>query len=322
MSRTPQEQLVHFLSDMYSVEQQALAQLVSAPDLAGDSTISQDFRAHYAETETHAELVRECLEAQGGSPSMIKDAVMRLGGKGFLLFARAMPETTGHLLAHAYSYEAMEWAGYEMLLRFAEKAGDSRTAGVAKTIRAQERDMMQRLEHSFDAAEAVSHANTEPGEMGTHLRRHLAEAHALETQGIRLLEKSEHIAGDVQLSQVYHDHLSKAREHARLIEQRLEALDAEPSKVEDGALALGGMNWGLFFQAQSDTAAKLVAFAYAFEHLKIAGYELLRRTAQRAGDADAAALCEGLLAEERAMAGRLAGSFDAAVQSTLEALGS
>ncbi len=113
---------------MYSVEQQALAQLVTAPDMARDPGLAADFRTHHAETVQQAELVRECLEAHGGSPSMLKDAVMKLGGKCFLLFARVQPETPGRLVAHAYAYEAMEWAGYQMLLRIAEAAGDFRTA--------------------------------------------------------------------------------------------------------------------------------------------------------------------------------------------------
>ncbi len=60
---------------------------------------------------------------------------MKLGGKGFLLFAGLQPETPGRLAAHAYSYEAMEWAGYEMLGRFAEAAGDTQTLDAARVIR-------------------------------------------------------------------------------------------------------------------------------------------------------------------------------------------
>src|SRR4029079_10243061 len=97
-----------------------------------------------------SKLVRQRLEARGQSPSAVKDAIMKLGGKAFLLFARAMPETPGRLVVHAYSYEALEWAGYEMLVRFAEKAGDDQTVETARTIGAQERTMMQRLEQGFD----------------------------------------------------------------------------------------------------------------------------------------------------------------------------
>ena len=63
MTRTPNEQLVHFLSDMYSVEQQAIAQLISAPKIAGDPALAAEFRLHYTETEQQAELVRERLES-------------------------------------------------------------------------------------------------------------------------------------------------------------------------------------------------------------------------------------------------------------------
>ncbi len=307
---------------MYSVEQQALAQLVSAPKLAGDPALAEAFRQHYTETEQQAELVRARLEAHGGSPSVIKDAVMKLGGKGFLLFAGTQPETPGKLTAHAYSYEAMEWAGYEMLARFAQIAGDAQTAAVAQQIGAEERAMMERLESGFDAAESVSHADTPPKKLADHLATHLAEAHALEQQGIQLLSKGEKIAGNEQMAQFYREQLEETRNHVRMIEERLAALGTDASTLKDSALGLAGLNWTMFFQAQSDTAAKLAAFAYAFEHLKIAGYELLLRTARRASDAATVSLCERILAAERTMAERLANSFDQAAQATLEAVAS
>lgn len=320
MKRTPNEQLVHFLSDMYSVEQQALAQLVSAPDIAGDPAIAADFQQHLEETEQQAELVRARLEANGGSPSAIKDAVMKLGGKGFLLFARAQPETPGRLLTHAYAYEAMEWAGYEMLIRFAEDAGDPQTVETARAIRSEERTMMERLEQHFDAAERASHAEVPPEKLSEHLCKHLAEVHAFENQALSLLKKSEQIAGDASLREVYIRQLEKSQEHSNRVEQRLESLDSDTSKLKDSALTLAGINWGLFFQSQSDTPAKLAAFVYAFLHLEIGGYELLKRTASRVDDGLTKQLCEQILHEKRAMAEELASRFDAAVQSSLNAL--
>ncbi len=322
MSRTPQEQLVHFLSDMYSVEQQALAQLVSAPKLAGEPAVAADFREHHWETEQQAESVRKQLEARGGSPSAIKDAVMKLGGKGFLLFARVAPETPGRLVTHAYSYEAMEWAGYEMLIRFAEHAGDEQTVAVAKVIRDQERAMMQRLERDFDAVEAVSHTELSPEELRDHLQRHLAEVHAFESQAVQLLEKSEQLAAASSTKAVYSEALAASQQHAHWVEQRLDALGADRSRLIDTAMAAGGLNWGLFFQVQSDTPAKLAAFVYAFLHLEIGGYELLKRTARRAGDAETVQLCDRILREKVAAAKQLTTTFDDAVQATLEAVAS
>ena len=69
-----------------------------------------------------------------------------------------------------------------------------------------------------------------------------------------------------------------------------------PSTLKDAALRLGALNWGGFFAAQPDTPAKLAGFAYAFEHLEIAAYELLRRVARAAGDPETSAVAERILA--------------------------
>src|SRR5690606_28451956 len=111
--------------------------------------------------------------------------------------------------------------------------------------------------------------------------------------------------------------LEQTREQMKWVEQRLEELGTSPSMIEDTALAVGGLNWSYFFQAQSDTPAKLAAFVYAVLHLEIGGYELLKRTAQRFGDAETKRLCERILGEKYAMADQLAGAFDAAVEATL-----
>ncbi|HEX7070641.1 MAG TPA: DUF892 family protein, partial [Rhodothermales bacterium] len=76
------------------------------------------------------------------------------------------------------------------------------------------------------------------------------------------------------------------------------------------ALRMGGLNWSFFFQALDDTPSKLAAFVYAVEHLKIAGYELLRRTAARAGDMETVTIVEALLKDEYAMADDVMTSFD------------
>ena len=73
--------------------------------------------------------------------------------------------------------------------------------------------------------------------------------------------------------------------------------------------------------AHPDTPGKLAAFAYAFEHLEIGGYEQLKRVAERAGDAETAKTADAILAEERAAAEKLAGAFDRAAQASLEAVG-
>jgi ferritin-like metal-binding protein YciE len=86
-------------------------------------------------------------------------------------------------------------------------------------------------------------------------------------------------------------------------------------------LRLGALNWGLFFQAHPDTPGKLAAFAYAFEHLEIGGYEQLTRVALRADDGQTAALAERILAQERAAADTVSATFDQVAEASLEAVG-
>jgi ferritin-like metal-binding protein YciE len=57
---------------------------------------------------------------------------MKLGGKGFVLFAKAQPDTPGKLLAHALSYEALEEASYALLAAVAAQDGDTEVAQAAE----------------------------------------------------------------------------------------------------------------------------------------------------------------------------------------------
>ena len=62
-------QLTKYLTDAHSIEEQALAQLRTAPDMAGEPELADALRVHLTETETHERLVRERLEARDASPS-------------------------------------------------------------------------------------------------------------------------------------------------------------------------------------------------------------------------------------------------------------
>src|ERR687884_546249 len=92
------------------------------------------------------------IEARGAAPSRTKDAVMALGGKGFLLFARLQPDTPGKLHAHALSYEGLELSSYELLRRVADRAGEEQVVAEADRIADEERQIIQRLEETFDLA--------------------------------------------------------------------------------------------------------------------------------------------------------------------------
>jgi ferritin-like metal-binding protein YciE len=317
------EQLTKYLTDAHAIEEQALPQMRAAPGLASDPELARVFSDHLAETEEQERLVRARLDARDASPSKLKDLVAQATAFPFVMFARSQPDTTGKLVAHAHSYEALELAAYELLRRVAERAGDRETAELATRIAGEERAMRDRLAERFDRAVDASLAEkgVDAEDLGEHVVKYLSDAHAIESQAIGLLERSPKIAGDPELARLYEEHLDETRDQQRRVGERLEALDGSPSRLKDAAMRLGALNWGGFFQAQPDTPAKLAGFAFAFEHLEIAGYELLRRVAERADDGETAGLAAAIAAEERAMAERIESGFDRAVAAGLDAQG-
>jgi len=77
------------------------------------------------------------------------------------------------------------------------------------------------------------------------------------------------------------------------------------------------VNLRRFFRLQSDTPVKLVAFAYALEHLEVAAYELLKRVAGRAEDEATVTLATDILVDERAAAAAVHEQFDQALEASL-----
>jgi ferritin-like metal-binding protein YciE len=312
------KQITKYLTDAHSIEQQSLSQLRTVPDIAGEPAFADALRRHLEETEQHETRIRSLLEARDEKPSRIKDAAMYAGGKGFVLFARSQPDTPGKLASHALSYEALEWASYDLLARTAERAGEMAVAKAARAIRDEERAMMERIEGLLERTADASLKDVGEDDLMDHLRSYLADAHAIEAQSIQLLESGREMVKDhPPLDALFDEHLAESRAQQELIEERLDAVGGSRSILKDAAMRFGALEWGTFFLGHPDTPGKLAGFAYAFEHLEIGGYEQLRRVAERAGDQGTVDAVTRILAEERAAADKLAKAFDAAVRASL-----
>jgi ferritin-like metal-binding protein YciE len=236
-----------------------------------------------------------------------------------VLFARTQPDTPGKLTAHAFSYEHLELAAYDLLGLVAERAGDVETAALARAIREEESAMAGRLAASFDRSVEASLREVGAGDLGDRLDGYLADAHAIEAQSIQLLEKGPGIAGEGELASVLSRHLDETRAQQASLRERLEARGGGPSALKDALLRVGALNLGAFFAAQPDTPAKLAGFAFAFEHLELAAYEQLMRVARRAGDEETATLAQRIAGEERGAAEAIRRQFGPAVDASLEA---
>jgi ferritin-like metal-binding protein YciE len=203
----------------------------------------------------------------------------------------------------------------------AERAGDSETAEMARSIRNQEAAMANRLAAQFDRAVDASLREVEPDDISAQLDKYLADAHAIEAQAIQLLSLAPKIAGESGLADVLSRHLDETRLQQEAVRDRLSQRGGRPSRFKDIALRGGGVNVGGFFGAQPDTPAKLAGFAFAFEHLEIGAYEQLEEVARRAGDEETAALAERINGEERAAAAAIREQFEPAVEASLRAQG-
>ena len=316
---TTHEIVTEYLRDIHALEEQSLEQLRSAPDIAGEAALSTALRDHLRETEEHERIVRRLLESRDEGRSPVKDAIMRVGGEGFVQFARAQPDTPGKLATHALSYEALEWAAYDLLEQLATRAGDHDVADAARAIRDQEESMMRRIESLFDGTASASMQRRSDQPLEKQLTVYLADAHALEAQSIQLLQSGLRMTGDVGCRDLLDAHLAADRRHQEMLEQRLDALGGSPSAFKDAALRVGAVSWAAFFRALPDTAAHFTAFLYAVQYLEIGGYEQLRRVAERAGDVATDEMAQSILREERAAAQSLTRCLEQSVSLSVNA---
>lgn len=151
--KTLAEQVIDYLTDVHSTEENAVSQLRTGAETAGHAGLAEVLREHLAETEEHERLVRDRLEALGESPSKLKDLAQKGGAMATGALAKAAPDTTGKLAIQAYAFEHLEIASYRMLRVVAERAGDQETVALAERILAEEQAAASRVD---DLLEEVS----------------------------------------------------------------------------------------------------------------------------------------------------------------------
>lgn len=322
MPKDRREVLTDYLRDIHALEEQSLQQMESAPDIAGEPGLAAALREHLEETRTQEQSLRRLLHERGAEPSRTKDAVMRAGGEGFVLFARSQPDTPGKLATHALSYEALEWAAYDLLEQLAVAADEQDVAEVARAIRDQELRMMRKIESLLADTAAASISARGDDDLDDQLRSYLADAHAIEAQAIVLMKAGRKLTDDPVWSGLFDKGLAQAQRHQEVLEDRLDALDSSPSAIKDAALRIGGHEWKLFFQAQPDTAARYAAFVFAVQYLQIGGFEQLQIVAERAGDRPTEEAARRLVTEDRQLAGELSDAFDRLASPALSGVAS
>lgn len=150
-------QVATYLADAHAIEEQAIGLLERAANSGCvDAELAGIFAAHLEETYRHRDVIEERLNALGGDPSTLKDAMMRLGALNWASFFRAHPDTAGKLTGFAFAFEHLEIGGYEQLRRVAERAGDDQTTRMVADILVEERAAAATIRGAFDRAVELS----------------------------------------------------------------------------------------------------------------------------------------------------------------------
>lgn len=148
------------------------------------------------------------------------------------------------------------------------------------------------------------------GELQGQLIKHIDEAHAMEQNVLRMLDGMISTTDDPEILDALEHHKMQTQGHADRMAQRLEAHDASPSTVKQIGGVLGALAKMPLDLVRGEKAGRNARDGYATEHLEIAGYELLRRIAQKAGDEETATVAEEIIEEERAMAKLIEQNWD------------
>jgi ferritin-like metal-binding protein YciE len=155
-------------------------------------------------------------------------------------------------------------------------------------------------------------------EITDKLTSYLRDARAMEANSFQMLNSMLIHTDDPKMKELIEHHKEETKEHERLVTSRLDELDErEGAGKRVGALLSAGMK-GMVDQIRSDKPGKDAPDAYVTEHVEIAAYELLTRLARRAGDNKTTQMAGRILREERAMAERIAGTWDKVIDLTPE----
>ena len=149
-SQQLKEQLVKHIDEALAMEQNVLRMLDGMIGTTEDEEIKSDLRHHKLETEQHADRMRQRLEANGASPSMVREAGGIVGALMKSVVDKARGEKAGRNARDGYATEHLEIASYELLERIAQRAGDEETAEAARLNRKDEQAMAKKIEANWD----------------------------------------------------------------------------------------------------------------------------------------------------------------------------
>jgi ferritin-like metal-binding protein YciE len=140
-----EEKLIEYIDDAYAMEQNVLRMLDGMIRTTNDPQIKRGLENHKKETERQAARLEERLQDHGKSPSRVKEAGGMIGALMKSVLDVARNDNAGRNARDGFATEHMEIASYQLLERVAKKAGDKKTAEVARKNRDEEEAMARSI---------------------------------------------------------------------------------------------------------------------------------------------------------------------------------
>lgn len=144
----------------------------------------------------------------------------------------------------------------------------------------------------------------------------LRDLHAVEQQAFVHLRSARKLVGDQGLARDLDRHLTETVGHRERLRGELASRGAGGSRPRDVAATANRLGFLLYTAVGSDALGKMLVDSLAYEYLEVAAYRMLGEVARVSGDQDLHELAVQIGAEEQAMAGRLRGWLDRAVDES------
>lgn len=143
-----QEILLDWLRDAHAMEHQAEKMLTSFSDRLDDyPELKTRIDSHIQATRQQQELLRDCIEKQGGSTSKIKDLGAKLIGISQGLSGIFVSDEVVKGALSVYVFEQLEIASYTVLIAAAKQTVNTRVLDVCEQILPQEAAMAMWLQN-------------------------------------------------------------------------------------------------------------------------------------------------------------------------------
>jgi ferritin-like metal-binding protein YciE len=139
-----------YVEDAHAMESNVLQMLDSMISTTDDKQIREELERHRKQTERHQERLRGRLEDLGRGTSLRKESQTLAGALLKGLTDRVRGDKAGKNARDGFVTEHMEIAAYELLERLAERAGDAKTAQVARQNRRDEESMAKKIAGNWD----------------------------------------------------------------------------------------------------------------------------------------------------------------------------